>query len=152
MCSSSDTVEHLWHLQSRIFSTNNLKNCYATNLVDVVFLYGEVKHGIEIVKEIHHFHRGTLRGQAGKAYYVREVDGHRLEHLSLDYFAFLQLVGYNASFTVNERHEKRIVSKYRPSKEQHYFCHFAIVHKLAEEFPLKILPFFKNAGILPVST
>ena len=109
-CSSCDTVQHPRHLQSPSCSTNNLRNNFATNLVDVVFLYGEVKHGVEIVEEVHHFHRGTLRGQTGKANYVREVDGHRLEHLGLDYFAFLQLVGYNASFTVNERNEKRIVS------------------------------------------
>ena len=48
------------------------------HLVNVMFLYGEVKHGVEIIEEIHHFHRGTLGGQAGKAHYVREVDCHRL--------------------------------------------------------------------------
>ncbi len=72
---------------------------YEYHLVDVVFLYGEVKHGVEIVEEVHHFHRGTLGGQAGKAHYVREVDGHRLVQFGLDKLAFLQFVRYNACET-----------------------------------------------------
>ncbi len=78
-----------------------------------MFLNGQVKHGVEVIEEIHHFHRGALGGQAGKAHYVREVDCHRLVQLSLDQLAFLQLLSYNTSIG---KRRKKICDQYSCAK------------------------------------
>ncbi len=97
-----------------------------------MFLYSGVKHGVEIVEEIHHFHRGTLRGQAGKAHYVREVDGHRVVQLSLDQLAFLQLVSYNAVKQIGFTS----ISKHVPNTSFVATCASVVVPRLSSAWQL----------------
>ena len=50
-------------------------------------LYGGVEAGVEVVEEVHDLPGGGLGADGGEADDVREVDGHRVERLSLNLVA-----------------------------------------------------------------
>ena len=55
-------------------------------------LYGGVEAGVEVVEEVHDLPGGGLGADGGEADDVREVDGHRVERLSLNLVALKKII------------------------------------------------------------
>jgi len=65
-----------------------------TYFVDVVARYCVIEHRVQVVEQIDHFERRTLRRQLGEADDVREVDRHAVEHLRRHVATGCQFVGH----------------------------------------------------------